>query len=72
MRQQLKFDLHFTDTKLFWYTGAGFVFYRDLDATVPEPTSDVYAAALEAGLTVSFETAAVRDKLTSIQIKETT
>jgi len=69
MRQQLKFDLHFTDTKLFWYTGAGFVFYRDLKA--PEPTPDVYAAALEAGLTVSFETAAVRDKLTSIQIKET-
>lgn len=70
MRQELKFDLHFTSIKIQVYTRKGANFMHDYPG-LWLPTTNIYAAAIEAGLKVSFETAEVRDKLTSIQIKET-
>lgn len=70
MRHQIEFDLHFTDTAVYPQTATGrFFVAQRCGVTVPE--SKLYVAALEAGLKVSFETAAIRDRLSSIQIKET-
>ena len=73
MRTQLKFDLHFTDTLIYPQTdrGVNFLLHRFPGFEYPKTDPSVYVAALEVGLKVSFETIAVRDKLTSTQIKET-
>jgi len=69
MRQQLKFDLCFSEVDVTVLTLKGAEFLSLFPPLVD--FVDLYVAALEVGLKVSFETIAVRDKLTLIQIKET-
>lgn len=62
MTKELKFDLHFQDgSNIMPLTkqGSRFLFQRDN----VNPNSDVYKAAVAAGLHCRFETAEVRDKI---------
>ena len=60
MTKTLPFDLHFTDTEVVAVSPRGRAFLGVADITSRQ-MRNLYLAAIEAGLHVRFETAAVRD-----------
>lgn len=66
MVKTIVFDLHFGDYRIIPLTEAGQAFLKTVDGN---STPANYAAATEAGLHTTFETAFVRDQVTQ-QTKE--
>ncbi len=64
----MTFDLHFTGTRIKPLTqkGAAFILSR---IGIPDATPNNYQLAVEAGLRISFEDAAVRDWVTGETIR---